>query len=67
MNSVVTSTRSLRLTSCSHVFCHSCLDAFETFNKGQEEAVPVCPVCRSEYDSIGVEQLLLLQEAPKHS
>ncbi|XP_039609554.1 RING finger protein 32 [Polypterus senegalus] len=41
-----TEIRQIVLLSCTHVFHHKCLQAFEDFS---EEQVPVCPLCRSSY------------------
>nr|DBA25087.1 TPA: hypothetical protein GDO54_012658 [Pyxicephalus adspersus] len=40
------STRPIVLLSCSHVFHHACLQAFEDFSVGK---CPICPLCRSPY------------------
>ncbi|KAM4705189.1 RING finger protein 32 [Rhinophrynus dorsalis] len=42
----VQSTRPVVLLSCSHVFHHSCLQAFEEFTVGESY---ICPLCRSDY------------------
>jgi len=46
------------ITSCSHIFHKSCLDAFENFNIYE---VCLCPVCRSGYDKTDVKNVLQLE------
>ena len=41
------------LLSCSHMFCTSCIDAFERFTA--HHATPSCPVCRMpDYEKLGI-------------
>ncbi|XP_021242491.1 RING finger protein 32 isoform X2 [Numida meleagris] len=40
------SSRQIVLLSCSHLFHHTCLEAFEDFSLGAQH---ICPLCRSYY------------------
>ena len=45
--------KQVSLLSCSHMFCTSCIDAFERFTA--HHATPSCPVCRMpDYEKLDV-------------
>ena len=49
--------RNVTLLSCSHLFCTSCIESFETFNAHRVDMnahACVCPVCRSSYEKLQV-------------
>ena len=49
--------RNVTLLSCSHFFCTSCIESFETFNAHRVDMNAhscVCPVCRSSYEKLQV-------------
>ena len=47
--------RNVTLLSCSHFFCTSCIESFETFNAHRVDMNScVCPVCRSSYEKLQV-------------
>lgn len=45
--------KSATLLSCSHMFCTSCIQSFESFNSHRTE-IDSCPVCRSTYAKLQV-------------
>jgi len=53
MSSMERRKRRVTLLSCSHIFCSSCINAFEAYNVHRSDG-NACPVCRSKYAKLQV-------------